>query len=105
LSAFRNLHHKGSKNFDLRSCVSTSKEKPNTTKGVTPTEDFLVTSQSTTLIAGYSEMFANSVSYLAENWMRDTARFVLRNRKLEMLVVETLPKLFKWAKFYWPTYV
>jgi len=32
LSAFRNVHHKGSKNFDLESCVSTSKEKPNTTK-------------------------------------------------------------------------
>ena len=36
--------------------------------------------------------------------MRDTVLFVLRNRKLEMLVVETLPKLFMWAKFYWPTY-
>jgi len=34
LSAFRNvgLHHKGSKNFDLQSCVSTSTEKPNTSK-------------------------------------------------------------------------
>jgi len=39
-------------------------------------------------------MFSNSVLYLAENWMRDTVLFVLRNRKLEMLVVETLPKLF-----------
>jgi len=39
-------------------------------------------------------MFSNSVLYLAENWMRDTALFVLRNRKLEVLVVETLPKLF-----------
>jgi len=32
LSAFRNVHHKGSKNYDLHSCVSTSKEKQNTTK-------------------------------------------------------------------------
>jgi len=32
LSAFRNLHYKGSKIFDLQSCVSTSKEKPNTAK-------------------------------------------------------------------------
>jgi len=32
LSAFRNVHHKGSKNFYLQSCASTSKEKPNTTK-------------------------------------------------------------------------
>jgi len=32
LSAFRNVHHKGSKNFALQSCVRTSKEKPNTTK-------------------------------------------------------------------------
>jgi len=38
-------------------------------------------------------MFSNSVLYLAENWMRDTVLFVLRNRKQEMLVVETLPKL------------
>jgi len=30
LSAFRNVHHKGSKIFDLLSCVSTSKENPNT---------------------------------------------------------------------------
>jgi len=27
--------------------------------------------------------------------------FVFRNEKLDM-VVETLPKLFMWAKFYWP---
>jgi len=39
-------------------------------------------------------MFYNSILYLAENWMQDTVLFVLRNRKLEMLVVETLPKLF-----------
>jgi len=32
LSAFRNVHHKGSKNFEIESCVSTSKEKSNTTK-------------------------------------------------------------------------
>jgi len=32
LSAFRNVHHKGYINFDLQSCVSTSKEKTNTTK-------------------------------------------------------------------------
>jgi len=32
LSAFRNVHHKGSKNVSLQSCVSTSKEKPKTTK-------------------------------------------------------------------------
>jgi len=50
------------------------------------------------------EMFSNSVLYLAENWMRDTVLFVFRNRKLEMLVVKTLPKLFMWASFYWPTY-
>jgi len=36
----------------------------------------------------------NSVLYLAENWIRDTVLFVIRNRKLDMLVVETLPKLF-----------
>jgi len=30
LSAFRNIHQ-GVQNFDLESCVSTSKEKPNTT--------------------------------------------------------------------------
>jgi len=52
-----------------------------------------------------SEMFSNSVLYLlAENWMRDTVLFVLRNRKLEMLVVETIPTLVLWGKFYWPTY-
>jgi len=49
-------------------------------------------------------MFSNSVLYLAENWMRDTVLFVLRNRKLEMLVFETLRKLLMWAKFYWQTY-
>jgi len=32
LSAFRNVHHKGTEIFDLQSCVSTSKDKPNTTK-------------------------------------------------------------------------
>jgi len=32
LSAFRNAHHKGSKIFVLQSCVSASKEKPNTTE-------------------------------------------------------------------------
>jgi len=32
LSAFRNVYHKGFKNFDLQSCVNTSKEKTNTTK-------------------------------------------------------------------------
>jgi len=32
LSAFRNVHHKGSKDFDLQYCVSTSKENLNTTK-------------------------------------------------------------------------
>jgi len=37
-----------------------------------------------------SEIFSNSVLYLAENWMRDTVLFVIRNRKLELLVVETL---------------
>jgi len=31
---------------------------------------------------------------MAENWIQDTVLFVLRNRKLDMLVVETLPKLF-----------
>jgi len=41
--------------------------------------------------------------FLAENWKRDTVVFVLRNRKLGMLVVETLPKLFMWAKFHWST--
>jgi len=35
--------------------------------------------------------------------MRDTVLFVLRNRKLVMLVVETIPKLLRWAKFHWPT--
>jgi len=39
-------------------------------------------------------MFSNSVLYLADNWMRDKVLFVLRNRELEMLVVDTLPKLF-----------
>jgi len=52
----------------------------------------LVTSDST--IVDGSEMFSSSILYLAENWMQDTILFVLRNRKLEMLVVETLPKLF-----------
>jgi len=33
------------------------------------------------------------VSYLAENWMQDTVLFVLRNRQLEILVVETLLEL------------
>jgi len=37
-------------------------------------------------------MFSNSVLYLAEKWMLDTVLFCLSNRKLEMLVVETLPK-------------
>ena len=34
-------------------------------------------------------MFSNSVLYLAENWMQETVLFVLRNKKLEMLVVDT----------------
>jgi len=50
-------------------------------------------------------MFSTSVLYLAKNWMQDTVLFVLRNRKLVMLVVETPPKPFMWAKFYWPTYL
>jgi len=33
LSAFRNVHHKESKIFNLQSCVSTSKEKPNNGNG------------------------------------------------------------------------
>ena len=45
-------------------------------------------------------MFSNSVLYLAENWMREMVLFVLRNRKLEMLVGETLLKLHMWTKFY-----
>jgi len=32
LSALRNVHYKRSKNFDLQSCVSTSREKTKTTK-------------------------------------------------------------------------
>jgi len=32
LYAFRNVHHKGSIKIYFQSCVSTSKEKPNTTK-------------------------------------------------------------------------
>jgi len=43
--------------------------------------------------------FPNSILYLAENWMRDTVLFVLRNRKLDMLDIETQPKLFMWANF------
>jgi len=35
--------------------------------------------------------------------MPDTVPVVLRNRKLNMLVVATLPKLFMWVKFHWPT--
>jgi len=31
----------------------------------------------------------------------DAVLYVLRNRKLEMLVVETLPKRFRWARFDW----
>jgi len=77
----------------LKSCVSTSKEKPNTVQqGIHSnrglSRDFPLDH------ADSSEMFSNSVLYLAENWMRDTVLFVLRNRKLEMLVVEKLPKLF-----------
>jgi len=41
-SAFRNVHHKGSKNFVLQSCVNSTGEKPITTKGVTRTDDRLV---------------------------------------------------------------
>jgi len=104
LSAFGNVHHKASKNFGLQACVNTSKEKPNTTKGVTRT-DSLITSHSTTLILDSNEMSSNSVLYLAENWRKDTVLFVLRNRKLEMLVVETQPKLFMEDYFYWPTYL
>jgi len=94
LSAFRNVHHKGSKNFDLKSCVSTSKVKTSTTKE--SLELRIVYSLPTRLLdyVDSSEIFSNSVLFLAENWMRDTVLFVLRNRKLEMLVDETLPKLF-----------
>jgi len=42
-------NHNWSKHFDLQSCVSTSKEKPNE---VTRTDDCLDTSHSTTLILG-----------------------------------------------------
>jgi len=48
LSAFRNLHHKASKNFYLQSCVSI-KRKTKYNKGVTRTDDCLVTSHSTML--------------------------------------------------------
>jgi len=70
LSAFRNVHHKGSKNLDLQSCVSTSKEKPNTTK---ESLELRIALSLPTRPRWYSssKMFSNSVFYLAENWMRD----------------------------------
>jgi len=46
LSVSRNVYHKGPKNSDIHSCVSTSKEKQYH-KGVTPTDNFLVTSYPT----------------------------------------------------------
>jgi len=47
--AFRNVDQKASKSFDIKSCVSTSKEKSNTSynKRVTRTDNCLVTSHST----------------------------------------------------------
>jgi len=91
LSAFRNVHHKRSKNFNLQSCVSTSKEN-----------QIQQRSHSNSRLSSHfpldhvdsCEMFSKSVLYLAQNWMRDTVLFAFRNRKLDMLVVETLPKLF-----------
>jgi len=65
------------------------KRKTKYNKGVTRTEDCLATSHSTTLIV-VRFLLSNSVFHLEENWMRDTVLFVLRNRKLDMLVVETL---------------
>jgi len=50
LSAFRNVYHKESKNFDLQSCVNTSKEKPNTTKESLELWICLVTSHLVTMI-------------------------------------------------------
>ena len=48
LSGFRNEHHKGSKYFGLQSCVSTFK-KNKYNKGVTRTDNCLVTPHSTIL--------------------------------------------------------
>jgi len=50
LSAFQNVHHKGSKNFDLCKHIKKKNQIQQEPKGVTPTEDCLVTSHSTTLI-------------------------------------------------------
>ena len=89
---------RGSRNFDLESCVSTSKEKPNTIRHF-PFDNV----DSKGMFSNSKEMFSNSVLYLAENWMQDTVLCFLPKRKLEMLVVETLPALFMWAKFHLPT--
>jgi len=80
-------------NFDLQSCASTPKEKTNTTK---ESLELTIVSSFPTRLCWQWWDFSNSVLHLPENWMWDTVRFVLRNRKLDMLVVETLPKLFMW---------
>jgi len=51
LSAFRYVHHKGSKNFDIQSCVSTSTKNQMQQNSMTQTDNCLVTSHSTILTA------------------------------------------------------
>jgi len=71
LSAFQNVHHQGSKNFDIQSCVSTSKEKSNTVQPRSDSNWQLSTHFPLDHIDS-SESLSNSVLYLAEHWMWDT---------------------------------
>jgi len=94
LSAFRNVHHhKGTKNFYLQSCASTyTKRKTKYNKGVTRTDDCLMSSHLPLDDVDSSEILQRSF-ISGRKLDRDTVLFVLRNRKLDMLVVDTLPKL------------
>jgi len=71
LSAFRNVHHKGSKNFDIQSCVSTQEKNQ-----IQQRRDSHWQMSSASLLPldhiDSSDNFSNSVLYLAENRMQDT---------------------------------
>jgi len=71
------------------------KRKNKYNKGITQTDDYLVICQSTMLTVARFLQLSFCIG--------DTILFVLRNKKLDMLVVETLPELFTWAKFHCPT--
>jgi len=96
LSAFRNVHHKGYKNFGMQSCVNRLayiKSKLKYNKGMTRTDNCL----SSHLIPDrpcwqWWEFLQLSFSS-GRKVDAEYGLFVFRNEKLD-IVVETLPKLF-----------